>query len=525
MLDKTLKNLSVPKEKDVIFVAPDLSKWPSLLADNRLNAEKVMARSKSRNELLRIARNYTIKNTNVCQNDIHENVIVTGHQAIWQHCGIWAKSLTTFKFAKAVNGTGLHLVLDHDICDTAIIWPRQNTNGSFCFERIEIESEQKPIPLEFRPVPPQTHLKNFIDTIIDIQAGQFCSDIWPKYMVSEKNRISHLSNVADVITYFQSMLNVGLGLNMIYLPVSKLSESDAFLNFITSIIADAVNFADSYNNGVSTQFNDVTTNSRGSIQHLAIDKKSGLTELPFWLVLPDGKRASLYVEQEKNHKIRIGTASGGLEDLIYHNGKIHELRSALQRLGYRLRPKAVSLTLFVRLFLADWFVHGVGGASYEPVTDYIIENYYRIKPLRYGVATCTMMLPLPNHLTHNKNNLSQLKHNLHDIKHNPEKYIDKAMLEREPVASLIQTKKERIAQARDRALSISLRKSAWNSLAKINEKLFEYAKDTAGILEKEIAEFEKSLITQDVCSCREYFFGLFPEKELQKLVKSLTFKI
>jgi hypothetical protein len=523
MLDKTLKNISIPKQKDIIFVAPNPSKWDSLLAENKLIVEKIRDRSKARSELLKIAYNYTLKITGSYPNDIRENVITTGHQAVWHHCGILAKNLITCHFAQVVNGISLHLVLDHDICDTAIVLPRQNTDGNFSFERIEIETEQKAVPLEFRQLPTKNRIRSFVNTIISAYSGQICNDAWPDCTLLKNGKISPINNIADLITYFQSLLNAALGLNIMYLPVSKLCQSDAFLNFVTSVITDAVNFTVSYNNGISTRVDDVTANSRGSIQYLAIDKKSGLTELPFWLVLPDGKRTSLYVRQEKNHKIQIGIASGVLEDLAYRNGEIYELRSTLQQLGYRLRPKAVSLTLFVRLFLADWFVHGVGGTSYEPITDYIIENYYRIKPLKYGVATCTMMLPLLNHLTPDKDDLSQLKHNLHDIKHNPEKYINKAMLERKPVASLIKTKKERITRAKDHSLSGSLRKSAWNSLSKINEKLFEYAKDTAEALEKEIAEFEKNIVSQDVCNCREYFFGLFPEKELQKLVKSINF--
>ncbi len=49
-----------------------------------------------------------------------------------------------------------------------------------------------------------------------------------------------------------------------------------------------------------------------------------------------------------------------------------------ERDRYCLRPKAVSLTTFIQLYLADWFVHGIGGSLYEPVTDYVIENYFGV---------------------------------------------------------------------------------------------------------------------------------------------------
>jgi hypothetical protein len=526
MLAKTLQNVSIPREKDIIFVSPEPLKWSSLLAENKLFTENMPNSLKSRSELLRIARDYTQRIMGiVCTNNIPKNVIATGHQAIWYHCGIWAKNLTACEFAKAVDGSSLHLILDHDICDTAMVLPRQNTDGSWCFEKIEIEPEQKAIPLEFRHLPREAHMRSFINIVINARGGQICNDIWSKCVVLKKGKISSLNNIADVITYFQSVLNVALGLNMVYLPVSKLCQSDAFINFVTSIIIDAGSFATSYNGGIIKQIDELKTSPGRIIQRLAFDKETGWTELPFWLFSPNGQRTSLCVMSKNTDDIRIGTASTDLGNLDSSclSGKSNQLKNILERLGYRLRPKAVSLTLFARLFLADWFIHGIGGTRYEPVTDYVIEDYYRMEPLRFGVATSTATLPMPNNVTFPKDSISQLKHKLHNIRHNPEKHIDASMLEREPVASLLQAKREKIARAKDRFLPSSLRKSAWSSLSTINEKLFQYAQDTAEILEKEIVEFKRNAISQEVCNHRGYFFGLFPEKKLRKLAKSLTF--
>lgn len=476
-------------------------------------------------ELLKIARNYTLRIVDACPNNIPENIIATGHQAIWHHCGIWAKNLTTCKFAKAVNGSSLHLVLDHDICDTAMVLPRQNADGSWYSEKIEIELKQKAIPLEFRRLPQKTHIKTFVDAVINTRPGQICSDIWSERVVLKNNKISHFNNIADLITYFQSVLNVALGLNIMYLPVSKLSESDAFINFVISIILDSASFAAIYNDVVTKQINDLKINQQDNVQRLKLDKTSGLTEMPFWLLLPNGKRTSLYVMSKKTDEIKIGTASTALGNLdsASLSGKAEQLKNMLQQLNYRLRPKAVSLTLFARLFLADWFVHGIGGALYEPVTDYLIEEYYGMEPLRFGIATSTVILSVPNNVAFPKDNISQLKHELHNIKHNPEKHIDKLILKEEPVASLLQAKRETIARAKDRSLPSSMRKSAWSSLFRINESLSEYTKDTAKTLETKIGELEKNTISQEVCNYREYFFGLFPVNKLRKLAKSLTF--
>ncbi|MHC4346852.1 MAG: hypothetical protein ACYSUP_19485, partial [Planctomycetota bacterium] len=146
-------------------------------------------------------------------------------------------------------------------------------------------------------------------------------------------------------------------------------------------------------------------------------------------------------------------------DAKHASGKTCRLKNMLKEHGYLLRPKAVSLTLFIRLFLAELFVHGVGGASYEPVTDYVIERFYKIKPPRFAVATCTMRLSLAGPAGSARQDVSGLKNRLHRLKHNPEEYIAESTLADEPVASLLQSKKELIVKATDPAAPTALRKT------------------------------------------------------------------
>ena len=60
-----------------------------------------------------------------------------------------------------------------------------------------------------------------------------------------------------------------------------------------------------------------------------------------------------------------------------------------------LRPRALTLTLFARLCLGDFFIHGIGGGKYDEVTDAIIRDYFGIEPPAYQVLSATLHLPLP----------------------------------------------------------------------------------------------------------------------------------
>jgi len=528
MLIEKSQRLSVPEKQNIISVSPELSQWPAQLAQNMLLTKDIPKRLETRGELLRIAHDYTLKVLGISsKSDTSEAIIATGHQALWHHCGIWAKNLTTCEFAKAVGGGSLHLVLDHDICDTSMMLPKQNPDGSWCFQRIRIGPERRAVPLEFRHLPEGKRIRAFLDAVTKSHPQQFCNRLWSESAILQTGEISRFGNVAELITYLQSILNIGLGFeDVLYLPISRLSESDAFTDFVVSIVQQAERFAASYNAGITRFINDAKNKTGGTVRRLALDKQAGLAELPFWLIWPGSKRTSLLVTSGEAGKIGIGTSSAqlGYLDSVSADGKKEQLKNLLQQAGCFLRPKAVSLTLFVRLFLADWFVHGIGASQYEPVTDYIIENYYPdLSGLSYGIATCTMKLPLPDNVAFPDDNVSQLKHNLRDIKHNPEKYISDKRLKRRAVATLLRTKKEQIEQASDRSLPSNIRRAAWISLLEINQKLFEYAKGTAEMLEEKVAECEQNKISREVFNNREFFFGLFPEDRLRKLAESLTF--
>jgi hypothetical protein len=69
------------------------------------------------------------------------------------------------------------------------------------------------------------------------------------------------------------------------------------------------------------------------------------------------------------------------------------LRDFLTRTNHRLSPRALTLTIFLRLLVADQFVHGIGGARYDQVADRIIASHFNLAPPSFSVTTATMFYP------------------------------------------------------------------------------------------------------------------------------------
>ena len=65
----------------------------------------------------------------------------------------------------------------------------------------------------------------------------------------------------------------------------------------------------------------------------------------------------------------------------------------LRRLGLRLGPRALSLTMFLRLFASDLFVHGIGGGHYDQVLDAILRDHLDLEPPTFAVASATLFHP------------------------------------------------------------------------------------------------------------------------------------
>jgi hypothetical protein len=95
---------------------------------------------------------------------------------------------------------------------------------------------------------------------------------------------------------------------------------------------------------------------------------------------------------------RVAAASSAQEQFVFQEnapGEIAAMNLAAFLNHYRLRiaPRALPLTIFFRLLLADQFIHGIGGGRYDQVADRIIASFFKIDPPCFAVTTSTLYFP------------------------------------------------------------------------------------------------------------------------------------
>ena len=91
----------------------------------------------------------------------------------------------------------------------------------------------------------------------------------------------------------------------------------------------------------------------------------------------------------------IGLGAASLTKFLYRNQPLTKLTVveiepavvAAARQGLRLRPRALVTTMYARLMLADLFLHGIGGAKYDQLTDLIIRQFFDVQPPRGAAVT------------------------------------------------------------------------------------------------------------------------------------------
>ena len=204
-------DLSAPCQSDEILLRPEMSLWPELVKRNASVIAKVRNNTDCRRELMAIARDFTKKIIGRTGPDTDcEYIIATGHQANWHHCGILSKDAAAWSLARSCAGTCLHLVLDHDISNTALMLPRCHQDGQWNIERIEMDPATVSMPAELRLLSQPDTASVFIEKVINTRPDSLSGRLWSATQVDSVIAKSRFTTQPELITYLHAVLTTSL---------------------------------------------------------------------------------------------------------------------------------------------------------------------------------------------------------------------------------------------------------------------------------------------------------------------------
>ena len=196
------------------------------------------------------------------------------------------------------------------------------------------------------------------------------------------------------------------------------------------------------------------------------------------------------------------------------------LKSILKERGLKIRPKALLLTLYNRLFISDLFIHGLGGAKYDLVTDEIIREFFKVEPPHFLVVSCTLHLNFKSSPGTSDFKISALKKKIRDLEFNPQRYIDELPLtkkEKNQIRKLAEEKTELIKKIKGISSSIEKRKIS-EEIKSINNFIGEKVRPLKYELSKKLKKGEERIKQAEVYTFREFPYCFFSAKTLRNLL-------
>jgi hypothetical protein len=199
-----------------------------------------------------------------------------------------------------------------------------------------------------------------------------------------------------------------------------------------------------------------------------------------------------------------------------------EQLASLSAKGIRLRTRALITTMAARLLLGDLFVHGIGGAKYDQLTDRIIARFFELQPPGYLVASGTLHLPISRPAVTSES-VQQIRQRIRELEFHPERFLapesasgnhGAARNAAKQTADLIAEKHRLLAMSQTPANA----RQRCRAIRQTNEAL---QPSVAGLRELWTSQANLQADQQRLealLRSREYAFTLFPEPILTKFL-------
>jgi hypothetical protein len=322
-------------------------------------------------------------------------LIATGHQAELYHPGVWVKDVLIHEVAGALGGQAYHFAVDTDEPKHLHLrWP----GGSAPL------TDEPPGGASWAGLldaPSPAHIAELERAIARAAADWDFEPLVPRFLESMRRLAIEEPTLPTALTNSLHELDWSLGLRHHAMVFSPVCHSDPYLVLVHHVMARAGAFAADYNDALEAYRREHKVRTPGRPMP-NLNVADDACEAPFWLDDLSGGghryRASV-VRLGDRWAMRAPAAGAAGDDVFVFDpaaggwDAAASLLAWLRRNNLRFSPRALTLTMLLRLMVADQFVHGIGGGRYDQVADALIARHFRLDPPRFAVTTATLYFP------------------------------------------------------------------------------------------------------------------------------------
>lgn len=527
------KKYRAPKENETAFVSPAYDSLAGVLQQSSFGSETSGlrfcdlalsdAREQARQEAISLAIAHCAKYTDRFSDlkftsDIP--IVMAGHQPDLFHAGVWFKNFLLSSLAKSTNSISLNFAVDNDLCrSTSIRLPAKQPNGTLSHFTAHYDAARAPLPWEMRSLESESTWNAFPGEVtkhVGTSASPLIHDLWP---IATKAIQDH-GNIGRALSQARHTIELAEQVDNLEVSLSDLVSTRTFARFSIQLLSDLERFQQVYNEQCESYRQAHKIRNRAHpVPNL--EQIDGWFEAPLWIYRSAAPtRQRLWVRKSKSGLVLSDRA--GWQEMI--EGQVSCEGASRQWLdliseGVRLRPRALLTTMYLRVMIADLFVHGIGGGKYDQVTDGIIREFFGLQPPTLAVATATVRLPQirdtqNSTLEQLESRQQQLKSQKWRLQHNPQPNDEqsdnysKLLHQKESLLSTIPPKGERWS---------------WHhELKKVNEQLLSFQQQQLTDLDNESERLAQQIREAKISDSREYAYCLFDRDYLAGVLRELA---
>lgn len=485
----------------------------------------------TRREVLTVASEYTsnyrdIERPSDMADWIARPIVMGGHQPELFHPGVWLKNSALDAYARAVSGTAINLVVDSDRCVRTTVGVPIGSPHEAHLEEVPFDSPAAEMAWEERGILDPDLFASFGDRASDLLKPLEPNPILRRWWPLAVERAGECHRLGLAMAQARHSLEARFGLETLELPVSELCRLPTVMVFMGWLLAHARQLHEAYN-ATLTDYRR-THRQRGRARPMPdlvmrIDNPSDgpWFEVPWWIWSQDDpRRRRVFANTNTSGMLVLSDMETLRVELPISPetspSKWVDALSRMEEHALRLRPRAIITTLVARLLVADVFVHGIGGAVYDQLTDDLVRRLTGCDPPRYAVVSGTLRLPVDAIFgeiaaSDPGAELARVHHALRDLEFHPERHLVPTAAQPEHVRELIAQKARWIetfptptlAQRRCREIRAS------------NDRLAYHTQPVRSELLGRVGPLAAGLRAQKLLQSREYPWCFFTEKTLK----------
>ncbi|MFH0964302.1 MAG: hypothetical protein V2A58_09855 [Planctomycetota bacterium] len=507
------KVLRVPARHLEVFSSPSLAEMRGAIEANRvvLAGHDFGVAGLSSRSLRTLGRREALETaarpdgSRAALNDVA--IIASGHQPELFHPGVWIKNHFVSALAKRVGGVSLNVVMDSDRVKQRCLAVPVRSRGKIVELSVPVVRAESGVVLEAAALDGDL-VETCLARIEGALGDRRMAEAFARFAECARVIMPECRTVSEFLWRSRSVFEQDWALGNLELPVSRLCGMDSFLRFVMWLARQRERFREVHNERLE-EYRRAHRIRTGAHPAPNLGLAGDACEMPFWSVRGSLRRR-LWAAENRG---RLTLMDDEGELVALGGDGFADLRAAVNG-GLRLRPRAITNSLFLRLFVADLFVHGIGGAKYDTITDGVIRDFVGTDPPASAVLSATALLPFELHDV-SEADLTRTRQLLRDTFWNPERLFSEGDRTNEEVRRLLAERRRLVAGMHEEEKEARPRR--YERIHEVNETLARRAAGARKEIEHRLRSVAKMLEENEVMSRRDYPFVLYPRETLDRL--------